>query len=193
MLRNCEWLLANKLSLNVTKTEYMFIGSDDNLRKIRDIPHLNLGDTSIRRVHSSKSLGVYMGERLSWDAHIEYISKRVSSAIGGLRQVRSLVPFDTALTIYNSLIQPMFDYCDVVWDNLSITATQRLQKLQNRAARVITQQGYDTKSNDIRNQLGWDTLDQKRHKHKAIMIHKTLNNLAPMYLEELTLIKPSYS
>lgn len=33
-----EWLLANKLSLNVTKTEYMSIGSDDNLRKIRDIP-----------------------------------------------------------------------------------------------------------------------------------------------------------
>ena len=122
--------------------------------------HLHLGDTSIRRVHSSKSLGVYKDERLSWDAHIEYISKRVSSAIGGLKQMRSLVPFDTALTIYNSLIQPMFDYCDVVWDNLSITATQRLQKLQNRAARVITQQGYDARSNDIRNQLGWDTLDQ---------------------------------
>ena len=122
--------------------------------------HLHLGDTSIRRVHSSKSLGVYKDERLSWDTHIEYISKRVSSAIGELKQMRSLVPFDTALTIYNSLIQPMFDYCDVVWDNLSITATQRLQKLQNRAARVITQQGYDARSNDIRNQLGWDTLDQ---------------------------------
>ena len=104
-----EWLLANKLSLNVTKTEHMFIGSDDNLRKIRDVPHLHLGDTTMKRLHSSKSVGVYIDERLSWDAHIDYISKRVSSAIGGLRQVRTLVPFDTALTIYSSLIQPIFD------------------------------------------------------------------------------------
>ena len=40
-----EWLLANKLGLNGTKTEHMFIGSDDNLKKIRDVPHLYLGDT----------------------------------------------------------------------------------------------------------------------------------------------------
>ena len=169
----------------------MFIGSDDNLRKIRDVPHLHLGDTTMKRVHSSKSVGVYIDERLSWDAHIDYISKRVSSAIGGLRQVRTLVPFDTALTIYNSLIQPIFDYCDVVWDNLSSTSAQRLQKLQNRAARVITQQGYDVRSNDLRKELGWDTLEQRRYKHKAIMMHKTLNSLAPKYLEEL--FKPSHS
>ena len=36
-----------------------------------------------------------------------------------------------------------------------------------RAARVITQQGNDARSNDIRNQLGWDTLDQRRHKHRC--------------------------
>ena len=168
-----EWLLANKLSLNVTKTEHMFIGSDDNLKKIRDVPHLYLGDTSIKRVQSSKSLGVFIDERLSWGANTDYISKRVSSAIRGLRQVRSLVPLTTALIIYNSLIQPIFDYCDVVWDDLPITSAQRLQKLQNRAARVITQQGFDIRSNELRNMLGWDNLEQRRHKHKAIMIHKT--------------------
>ena len=97
-----------------------------------------------------------------------------------------MAPFDTALIIYNSLIQPIFDYCDVVWDNLSSTSAQRLQKLQNRAARVITQQGYDVRSNDLRKELGWDTLEQRRYKHKAIMMHKTLNSLAPKPFTKFT-------
>ena len=119
------------------------------------------------------------------------LSKRASSAISGLRQVRSLVPLTTALTINNSLIQPIFDYCDVVWDDLPITSAQRLQKLQNRSARVITQQGYDIRSNELRNMLEWDNLEQRRDKHKAIMMHKTLNNLAPDYRKEL--FNQSYS
>jgi hypothetical protein len=50
--------------------------------------------------------------------------------------------------IYNSLIQPLFDYCDVVWDSLPAAAGASI--LQNRAARVITRQGYDVRSNEIR-------------------------------------------
>jgi hypothetical protein len=54
------------------------------------------------------------------------------------------------VTIYNSLIQPLFDYCDVVWDSLPAAGASILQKLQNRAARVITHQGYDVRSNEIK-------------------------------------------
>jgi hypothetical protein len=76
--------------------------------------------------------------------------KNVGAGISGLRRVREFVPLTTLLTIYNSLIQPLFDYCDVVWDSLPAAGASILQKLQNRAARVITYQGYDVRSNEIR-------------------------------------------
>ena len=93
----------------------------------------------------------------------------------------------TLLTIYNALIKPLFDYCDVVWGNLNKTLTARLQKLQNRAARIITRKGYagyDERCADIRQELRWDDLETIRKKHLAIM-NKVVNNKAPGYLNKL--------
>ena len=97
--------------------------------------------------------------------------------------MRPFVDLKTAKTIYNSLIKPLFDYCDVVWDTIGAVSSTRLQKLNNRAARVITQTGYEVRSSDIRNQLGWSTLDERRQNHKSIMMYKVLNGIAPAYLK----------
>ena len=77
-------------------------------------------------------------EHLSWAKHIEEISKKISSAIGGLKRRRPFISKSTARQIYQALILPLFDYCSPVWDELSVTLSDKLQKLQNRAARVIT-------------------------------------------------------
>jgi hypothetical protein len=60
-----------------------------------------------------------------------------------------------------------------------------LQKLQNRAARVITKSQYDASSSDLFSKLGWDNLLTRRKRHKAILMFKTTNDLTPFYLHEL--------
>ena len=70
------------------------------------------------------------------------ISKKIASAIGALKRVRQFIDTSTALKIYGALIQPYFDYCSSVWDGLNIPLDNKLQKLQNRAARVITESRY---------------------------------------------------
>ena len=129
-------------------------------------------------------LGVHIDERLTWHEHIQNISKK-GAGISGLRRVREFVQLSTLLTIYNSLIQLLFDYCDVVWDSLPAAGASILQKLQNRAARVITHQGYDIRSNEIRKTLNWKTLAEMRNIHILTMMYKILNNLAPNYLRDL--------
>ena len=141
------------------------------------------GNNPIKQVYKSKSLGITIDERLSWTDHIDVLSHNVSSAIGGLTQVRLFVDLKTAKTIYNSLIQPLFDYYDVVWDTIGAVPNTRLQKLNNRAARVIMQTGYEVRSSDTKNQLGWSTLDERRQNHKSIMIYKVVNGIAPAYLK----------
>ena len=104
--------------------------------------------------------------------------------LGGLRQIKYLICKETAIMIYNSLIQPWFDYCDVVWDNpLPATSAERLQELQNLAASVITRECYEVRSNNILQRLGWNSLTQRRFQHKATIMFKILDNNGPRCLK----------
>ena len=67
-------------------------------------------------------------------------------SIGAHKRVRSFIFMHTAIKIYKGLIEPHFDYCSVVWDGLSPQLSEKLQNLQNRAARVITNMDRISKS-----------------------------------------------
>ena len=58
-----RWLVANRLTLNVSKTEYMIIGSRHNLGKIDKDPVIKIGSETVNRVHTSKSLGVIIDDK----------------------------------------------------------------------------------------------------------------------------------
>ena len=81
-----------------------------------------------------------------------------------------------------SLVQPHFDYCDSVWGNCTKALANKLQKLQNRAARILTHSNYDANADFLIQQLGWKKLHSQRSIHMAVMIYKSLNGLAPDYL-----------
>jgi hypothetical protein len=166
----------------------MIIGSRQRLL-VYDNEHIRIeiDGKTIKRVNETKSLGLQIDEHLTWARHVENISKKIASAIGALKRIRQFIDTNTALKIYGALIQPHFDYCNSVWDGLNITLNDKLQKLQNRAARVmiITKSQYDASSSDLFSKLGWDNLLTRRKKHKAILIFKTINDLTPFYLHEL--------
>ena len=132
-----QWLCANKLSLNLVKTEYILIGSRHNINNILATPKVFVGDIPIKRVRETKALGVYIDEFLSWEKHIDKIAKKVSSGIGAIRKLKPCVDRNTLICAYNALVLPHLDYCCEVWDTIGTTLSDRLQKLQNRAARVI--------------------------------------------------------
>ena len=126
-----ERLVANKLTLNKSKTEFLLIGFRQKLGTFSRSPSITIDGGSINQVASTKSLSVY---RRSWSLHIDKSSRKIASGIGALKRSRSFVPFETLLCICNALVQPHFDYCSVVWGNFNKTLSTKLQKLQNRAA-----------------------------------------------------------
>ena len=180
-----SWLKANKLSLNIAKTEFMVIGSRQKfLAENCSELNIQLDNQPISRVEHAKSLGLIIDDRLSWSNHISELCRKISSAIGALRRIRPLISQSTAVQIYHALIQPHFDYCAPVWDGLSSYLCEKLQKLQNRAARVILQANCEVNSSLLLETLKWDQLSLRRRKQKAMMF-KSLNGLAPVYLHEL--------
>ena len=87
--------------------------------------------------------------------------------------------------IFSSLIQPYFDYCSVVWDGCGATLAGKIQKLQNRAARVLTSANYDVSADILFEKLGWKDLQSQRKIAKGTMVYKALNGLAPDYLAQM--------
>ena len=85
-------LRANKLTLNMTKTEFMLVGSRQRLSTLTESPTFAINDFQVSQVTTAKSLGVTIDDRLDWSDHIEKVTKKVASSIGAIKRIRHLVP-----------------------------------------------------------------------------------------------------
>ena len=117
---------------------------------------------------------------LSWNDHIDCIGGKISAKLGMLRKVRKVIPCESCLTLYNAMILPVFDYCDVVWDSCSKADREYLEKLQGRASSII--EGYTVSQLQISYTFGWPTLQSRRDYLKCMLVFKSLHGLAPAYL-----------
>ena len=166
-----RWLVANRLTLNVSKTEYMIIASRHNLGKIDKDPVIKIGSETVNRVHTSKNLGVIIDDKLKWKTQIDSISKKVSRGNGAIKLIKPYVPKKCLTRVYNALVQPCFDYCSLVWQNCKLELQSKLQKLQNRAARIITGDNWEIRSKDVLDKLNWLPLNQRRLTDSYVIVH----------------------
>ena len=157
----------------------MLIGSGQRLNTIAASSSVLMNGTQVKQVATTKSLGITIDDKLSWNCHIEKLTKEIASGISAMKRVRHLVPPATLHLIYQAFIQPLFDYCSTVWGTCGVTLQEKLQKLQNRAARVLAFSNYDVNAEQLLEILGWKNLDHQRNIQKAIMVFKCLHVLAP--------------
>ena len=83
-----------------------------------------------------------------------------------------------------SLIFPHFDYCSAVWGCIGNGLSQKLEKLQNRAARITTGSSWDARSAPILHILKCNSLADRRAKHLKSLMFKTVNHLVSEYLSD---------
>ena len=83
---------------------------------------------------------------------------------------------------YKALTQPHFDSYIVVWGSCGIKLADKLQKLQNSAARALTFSSYDAEASQLFQNLNWNNLSTQLDIQRALMVFKSLNGLAPEYL-----------
>ena len=184
-----SWLNANKLSLNVTKTQSLVIGGRKRLNDIEKVggvkPLFNVGEETVSIIKEAKYLGVMVDQYLNWKEQITAIKKKVSRGIGMLKYSKRYLPLLTIQSMYKSLVEPYFRYCCPVWGSCGSTAINELQKLQNRAARIVTNSRYDASAKPIIKKLGWHTVSEIIQMETLSMVYKSINDLAPTYLTEM--------
>ena len=111
-------------------------------------------------------------DTLCWSAQVEKITKKVNSGLSIIRRLRDIVDYNTLITVYKSIIQPHFDYFSQVWGCLGKVLSDKLQRLQNRAFRIITREGYETRSKNILIKAGFSDLQTRREQQLATLMYK---------------------
>ena len=93
-----------------------------------------------------------------------------------LRFSKQYLPIVTVQQMYRSLVEPYLRYSCPVWAVSGINAINKLQKLQNRAARIVTNSAYDASALPIIRKLGWPTINELIESEILKMVYKSVND-----------------
>ena len=145
---------------------------------------IKIGSKEIEEVEVKSYLGITVDNRLKWDEHIHIMCKKISSAIAALWQVRFL-PREALLCIYRALIESRIRYCCTIWGNCNAKLKNRVQKLQNRAARIITNAKPDADNDELLNALNWLNVQQLIDYTAALQIWKAVNDKGPQHISDM--------
>ena len=171
-----KWLRGNKLSLNVAKAQSMVISTKQKLAVLKSRTeqlNLHIHDNDPDGVQSIKYLGVHIDNTLDWKKHTQEISKKISRSLGLTKYAKRFLPLDSLKNLYTGLVDPHLCYCCAVWGVCGLGEIQRLQKLQFRAARIITDSNYDAPSKLLFKDLQYSSKDLGHfaYFHSARNIH----------------------
>ena len=115
-----EWFSRNFLTLNISKCNFVIFGSPLKLNRSQDIL-VKVEDTCIERTLSFKCLVVTLNQSMSWANQVDTINTKINQRIGLMRRTRNVLPLQARVTLYNTLISPLFDYGDVIWGTRPMT------------------------------------------------------------------------
>ena len=146
-----NWLSANKLIINLAKTNTMlFTNKRGNLKLPIQVNNINLEEKD-----ETTFLGVQIDNKLSWKTHIQYISNKISKSIAILRLLRHRFPKRILRIIYMSLIYSYINYCNLIWGSACKTILNPLFLLQKKAIRLINNSAYLDHTDPIFESLGF--------------------------------------
>ena len=178
-----DWFRINKLSLNISKTNFILFRSHR-----KPIPQLNINiliDSNIvPQVTSTKFLGVYIDQHLNWSEHIKMISAKIAKNIGILNRLAPFVPKKVLLNLYYSLIYPYIAYCNIVWASNYDFRLHKMKILQKRAIRVIARISPNSHTNQYFNKYKILRIAQINTLQISEFMYKFTHKLLPLVFND---------
>lgn len=181
-----QWCDKWSMKMNISKCESMTFSVKRN--KIVH-PTLFFEDVPIREVRSHTHLGLTLSDNLSWKEHILAIHEKASKALNVFKGLKFKLNRSTLIVLYKSLIRPLMEYGDIIWDGCSQEDSNILENIQYECARVVTGAIRGTSKANLLSELCWEDLKIRRKIHKLILFYKMVNHLTPSYLFSLLPLK----
>jgi hypothetical protein len=180
LTRLSNWSKKWLVTFNATKTVFLQVS-----RKHRPSPKpcLLLNGQVIKEVTTHKHLGLTFNNTLTWTDHIGNLVTKASRCVGLLKRLSRDVPRQRIEILYKSMIRPLLEYADVIYDGSSDIDLDRLENTQRQAALTCSAAYKHTSHHKLLDELGWPLLSSRRKNHRLSIMFKIQNNTAPLYLQ----------
>ena len=179
-----QWLIANRLSVNVSKTKYVLFRTAQSKLKTKK-QDLVLRQNKIEQVKCIKFLGVYIQEHLAWSRRINHLISKLRSILGTVIKVKSLLSKRSLLLLYHSLINSQLSYCILNWCYGNKTLVKRLQRLCYKFVELISGINSNSSVCDIMNKNKLLTIDQLLTKELIVFMFKQKNGKNPIAFKDI--------
>ena len=178
-----KWLLANKISLNCSKTELIFFHKPGYHTQNFNYKIKINGHRIIPTDHI-KYLGVYLDSTLTGNYHCKILTNKLKRANGMLSKIRHYVPHHELKSIYHAIFSSHMIYGCQIWGQGRGTHIDKIQKLQNRAMRIIKFEDFHANANPLYIDQGILKLYDIIRLEKCLFVHDYLNDSPPTYFDD---------
>ena len=177
-----DWFTQNGMQLNPDKSEVLLIARKANADKFAHGTGVRVVDSEIMFSVQLKSLGVTLDQTMSFDQHVTNIVKSSNYNIRALRHIRPMLDKRVANTVACSIVSTRLDYCNSLLYSTSVRNIQRLQRIQNSLARVVSGVKRREHIRPVLKDLHWLPVTQRIDYKVALLTHKILSTGQPAYL-----------
>ena len=179
-----EWMQGNKLKLNAEKTHIMTVGTSVRLRNQDSVVNVKMDGVDLKENdhHSEKLLGVHIQCDLKWHMQVNELLKKLQTRLHALEKLRYSLPFSQKKIIVEGIFTSVLVYCLPVFAGCDQIELDSLQKMQNKAARLVTNLGIRTARCEIFRQIGWMTVRQLSFYYTALSTYRIRKHQEPEYL-----------
>ena len=177
-----KWLDANKLALNVEKTNFIIFHSLKNL--LHDTVNIKIGKKHVKQVKYVKFLGLLLDENLSWKYHLDELSKKLARTSGVFFKIRHLLPSSVLVSLYHSLFGSFIQYGIVVWGLTYDIHTKPIYILQKKVVRAITFNNFAAPSTPIFSELKILKLYDLFYLKLLSFVYECITKTSPSYFHD---------
>ncbi|XP_071794571.1 uncharacterized protein [Asterias amurensis] len=176
-----RWMGESHLKLNESKTEFVLLGSRQQLSKVV-VPHIKIGSSLVVPAEKVKNLGAILDPKLSLVHHLSNCVKLANYGLRNLRAIRHFFTLQATQQLVRAFVTSRLDFCNALLYGLPKHLLHRLQKTQNSAARLVVQASWSASINPILKELHWLPINERIVYKILLLTYKSLSGLAPQYL-----------
>ncbi|XP_056618644.1 uncharacterized protein LOC130433018 isoform X2 [Triplophysa dalaica] len=180
------WMSNNFLLLNSDKTEVLLTGPKTAMRNNQEYC-LTIDGCSIKSSSSAKNLGVVFDSTLSFESHVANTCKIAFFHLKNISKLRHMLSLSDAEKLIHAFMTSRLDYCNALLGGCPAGLLQKLQLVQNAAARVLTRTKKYEHITPVLSTLHWLPIKHRINFKILLITYKALHGLAPQYLNELLL------
>ena len=185
-----RWAFQWKMSFNPDPKKQAQEVIFSRKSKATSHPPLVFNNNNVMQAASHKHLGIILDTRLSFEKHLETVLCKINKTIGFIRTLQNLLPRSALVTLYKAFVRPHLDYGDILYDQAHNESLHlKLESIQYNACLTITGAIRGSSREKLYQELGFESLQQRRWYRKLCCFYKNIKNESPRYLFNIILTR----